>query len=98
MKSYIYHSTAHRPVGLCSSSSRDSVNYYVRTQREHDRVTIDEYRAIQGARRTINRIAVKVHWNSEIQDDESFSNAKGVIDPGRLVNTKRVTDVERVSD
>jgi hypothetical protein len=53
---------------------------------------------MQGARRTINRIAVKVHWNSEIQDDESFSNAKGVIDPGRLINTKRVTDVERVSD
>jgi hypothetical protein len=31
MKAYIYHSAAHRPVGLCSSSSRDSVDYYVRT-------------------------------------------------------------------
>jgi hypothetical protein len=31
MKAYIYHSAAHRPVGLCNSSSRDSVNHYVRT-------------------------------------------------------------------
>jgi hypothetical protein len=31
MKAYIYHSAAHSLVGLCSSSSRNSVNYYVRT-------------------------------------------------------------------
>jgi hypothetical protein len=30
-KAYIYRSAAHRPVGLCSSSSRDIVVYYVRT-------------------------------------------------------------------
>jgi hypothetical protein len=39
MKAYIYHSAAHRPVGLCSSSSRDSVNYYVRTHTKYVRVS-----------------------------------------------------------
>jgi hypothetical protein len=33
MKAYIYHSAAHRPAGLRSSSPRDSVDYYVRTVR-----------------------------------------------------------------